>query len=172
MLCCHCKNNQATKTYEQVKRGVLETEYYCLDCFQRLFLTQTSKAAGALSVCPYCGTTVEEFQAKKLVGCAHCYTTLNAELTPVIVKMQGIEIHKGKRPPLDNPEMDSGEENSLELIMQARYNRQVRELTMIIEKLKKEKNYERAKEYADKLSRMRSTSAIEEDFVWSGNPKE
>lgn len=173
MLCCHCNNNQATKTYEQIKNGKSVTEYYCLECYHRLFLV-ADEAEGemSLSACPYCGTTVEEAQSTKLVGCAYCYRTLQQALTPTIVKMQGVEIHKGKRPPAENLETSSetAEQDPTE-IEKARYARQCRELTFIIEKLKSEHNFKDAKGYADKLSRMRSKLKIEEDFVWRGSTK-
>ena len=176
MLCCHCKENQATKTYEQVKNGVLETLPYCFDCYQRLFINASDLSDGvALSVCPFCGTQAEEARKKKLVGCAYCYQTLYETLRVDIVKMQGEQAHCGKRPPVEgrDPLKESTEEERRDLkrIADAKYKRQCRELALIIEKLKKEKDFNAAKDYADKLSRMKSKAEIEEDFVWRGKTK-
>ena len=71
MLCLQCKKNQATKTYEQIKNGVNQTEYYCLDCYHRLFLCQQeTEGEVALSACPYCGTKAEEIKKTPLIR--HC----------------------------------------------------------------------------------------------------
>ena len=69
MLCQKCKKNQATKTYELIKSGGKTTEYYCLDCYHRLFLYQKEvEGDDSLSACPYCGVTATEFKATKMVG--------------------------------------------------------------------------------------------------------
>ena len=86
MLCGYCRKNQATKTYEQIKKGKKTVEYYCLDCYHRLFVT--TDETDLATVCPYCGTTAEEVKKRNLVGCAYCYTTLKGTLFPVIAKMQ------------------------------------------------------------------------------------
>lgn len=171
MLCCHCNKNEATRKYKQVKNGLHIEKDYCFDCYNRLFLeTEEENGAeseNALSACPYCGMTAEEFRAKKLVGCANCYKTLYKTVHPTLIKMQGKETHKGKFPMLENTnEAQTFEFASKDQIESARVERQSRELTTIIEKLKAEKNYKDAKEYADKLSRVRGKGKVEEDFVW------
>ena len=49
---------------------------------------------------------------------------------------------------------------------QDRLERQCNELTLIIQKLQKEGKLAAAKEYAYKLSTMKSKLEIEEEFVW------
>ena len=91
---------------------------------------------------------------------------------PTIIKMQGVETHKGKFPLPENPETaQPDEEKDQKAMAKVKYHRQCNELTLIVEKLRKAGDYEGAKEYADKLSRMKSKSAVEEDFVWRGNQK-
>ena len=174
MLCCRCKQNEAVKTYKLVKYGQKTEEELCLACYNRLALQSQENGAEsgvALSACPYCGTTEAEIRSKKIVGCANCYKTLQKVVQPLLVKMQGKEKHKGKFPIVRN--MDDGQEETLtfenaleEQIIASRVERQSRELTAIIEKLKLEKNYKDAKGYADKLSRMNGKASVEEDFVW------
>jgi protein-arginine kinase activator protein McsA len=89
MLCKYCKKNQATKTYEQIKNGNRDVTYYCLDCYQKIFLDVELDGASARTDCPYCGTTVAELKKRNLVGCAKCYEVLASQLLPVITKMQG-----------------------------------------------------------------------------------
>jgi len=100
MLCCHCKKNQASKTYEKRKivaqKTVKTTEYYCLECYRRLFVSVSEENAGR-TVCPSCGMTAAAFKQKKLVGCAKCYFYLSDTVLPVVLKMQGAaEAHCGK----------------------------------------------------------------------------
>lgn len=173
MRCGHCGRNQATKTYEQIKNNKKVVEYYCMDCYERLFLSVEEGAETVLSVCPYCGTTLEEFRASKLVGCARCYPALKEGIMPMILKMQGERAHTGKTPPLDFFETDdylhaefADVDFRARAMEKARFERQCNELETIIAKLKAEDNYEDAKGYADKLSLMRSNQAIEEEFVW------
>ena len=178
MACGYCGKNQAVKTYEEIKNGKKQVEYYCLDCYQRLFL-YTDEAEGDLSLasCPYCGTSLAEVKKSKLVGCAKCYQMMNGGVLPMIRKMQGERTHSGKTPPLDGYDVatDGGarlvaDEFRKQAVARARFERQCNELEVIISKLKAENNYEDAKGYADKLSSMRSKSTIEEEFVWRTRP--
>ena len=172
MRCCYCKQKEATKTYEQFKNGKRVVEYYCMDCYDRLFLAEENKTdGGKLSVCPYCGITLREVTAGKLVGCAYCYTVMSEGVMPLVLKMQGERAHAGKTPPLEYGETQYGGEVYDETLRKkavekARFERQCNELEIIIAKLKAENNYEDAKGYADKLSSMRSNASIEEEFVW------
>ena len=61
MLCAKCRKNQATKTYEQMRKGKKEVSYYCLDCYHKSFLCdEENSLAFVYSACSYCGTTAEE----------------------------------------------------------------------------------------------------------------
>lgn len=172
MRCECCEQNEATKTYAKMKNGKRILGYYCMDCFSRLFIdTDETEAGVSLSACPYCGMTLEEVRAGKLVGCAYCYRAMRSGILPMIVDMQGDGAHAGTKPPL-SPEEDYetlevfSEEERKEKLRNARVEKQCRELETIIEKLKSERNYEDAKDYAAKLSSMRERSDIEEEFVW------
>ncbi len=171
MLCYQCKKNEATKVYELVKSGKRETRSYCLECYLRMFVNEdTAEGEMTLSACPYCGTNIEEVRQQKYVGCAYCYQMMSEDIEPIISKMQrSLKPHVGKSPTIDVEEEDLEEADPLAL---TRCNRQCYELTLIIQKLTAEGNFDDAKGYADKLSRMRSKMAIEEDFVWRGNPKQ
>ncbi len=176
MRCCYCRQNQATKTYEQMKNGKKSVEYYCLDCYHRLFFS-AEEAGGetSLSACPYCGLTKTEFRSKKLVGCAYCYRTLTDEVMPTVIKMQGVVAHKGKRPPFDQDTESSTQgcdepEYAQQAQKRARFKKQCHELETVIAKLLKDGDVSGAKEYQDKLLRMRKKAEVEEDFVWRKRP--
>ena len=174
MACGYCGKNQAVRTYEEIKDGKLQREYYCLDCYHRLFLyAEEAEGEVSLSACPYCGMSMAEVKKTQLVGCANCYKMMSGELMPVIVKMQGVKAHRGKTPPLEGYEVNADvgvrfveDSYHAQAVARARYERHCNELEVIIAKLTAENNYEDAKGYADKLSSMRSKSAIEEEFVW------
>lgn len=98
MLCCSCKKNQATNIHEKITDGRKQTEYYCADCYRRLFIT-APLSASKNAVCPRCKTTAEEFFKSGLVGCEDCYSYLASSVEPVVLRMQGGDRHVGKRPP-------------------------------------------------------------------------
>ena len=147
MLCVNCKKNQATKTYEQIKKGKSETLYYCLECYHKFFLDAEENYELKRSACPYCGCTVAEFKKRNLVGCAYCYQTLQHAVTPVTIKFQGAEVHKGKPP--------FGKEEKVRLMEY--------ELKTIINKCTSEGNFERAKECEERLLKLQNG---EEEYVW------
>jgi hypothetical protein len=95
----------------------------------------------------------------------------------MIIQMQGIELHNGKRPTTELPNawqdgVEKDETDSEEdLEKKAWVARQCNELEMIIAKLMQEKRFAEAKGYADKLSRIKSGLGAEEDFVWRGSTK-
>ncbi len=175
-LCQCCKKNQAARTYEHAEEGKIKREFYCLECYSRLFLEANGEES-SLTSCPYCGMTLAEVKTGKLVGCAHCYDTMQAGIYPMIRKMQGGRAHTGKTPPLEGEYGDPydfedtvGAEYRAKAILQARFERQCQELEIIIKKLRAEKNFEDAKCYEEKLTSMKNRAAIEEDFVWRTRP--
>lgn len=175
-ICCYCHKNEAVRSYERSENGVKQTEYFCLPCYERLFLSVDEGADGQkLTACPYCGTTVEEFQQRKIVGCSHCYQALSADIVPVIVKMQyGVCGHRGKRPPMLPEEEAACEKMELKGIEcdlyreprenRERFIRQKREMETLVRFL--EKNTERQQEYKDRLERMERKGMSEEEIVW------
>lgn len=155
MLCEHCKKNQATKSYEQIKNERSEIRYYCLDCYYRLFIAPENPLKTTKQACSYCGTTVEELKKRNLVGCAKCYSELASTLMPVIVKVQKNDLHTGTAPDGDQAE---------------RVARRCDELKMIVEKLNTEKDFAGARAYTERLILLQEGTDKEEDFVWRKHP--
>lgn len=174
MRCFYCNKNEAVKSYERIKKSK-KREYYCLECYEKLFLSAREKEE--FSACPYCGTTLEEAQTKKLVGCPYCYRTMSSEMVSMIEKMQnGICGHRGKRPPLPEEEelsfshmhfASEAEKNAYrkEMEGQTRFERQKKELESLVNYLKS-KDTEREAGYKEKLERMKRTGEVEEEIVW------
>ena len=174
MLCCKCRKNQAAKTYEQVKNGEKQTEYYCLDCFERNFLyVEEEEGEKLLSSCPYCGVSGADILSKKLVGCGYCYRALASTVLPMVVRMQNTtRAHTGKKPPLGEEDLSVADaspplyEYESKRREEARFKRQCHELEEVIGKLLSDGDFEGAKEYEEKLKRMKEKSVVEEEFVW------
>ncbi|MBQ7368350.1 MAG: hypothetical protein IJW60_01410 [Clostridia bacterium] len=154
MLCGRCKKNQATKTYEQIKRGKNTVEYFCLDCYHQLFVVADAETDDSPDICPYCGMGIEELKKHRLVGCAKCYQTFAATLNTMIVKMQGGAAHCGKKPQGGDYE---------------RLARRTGELKTIVNKLNAEKDFVAARAYTERLSALQE-GFEEEDYVWRKHP--
>lgn len=139
MLCCKCKKNQATNTCEKSVDGKKRTEYYCSDCYRRLFIAaDDASPSGEFAVCPRCGTTTEDFRAGGLVGCAECYRFLAAEVIPAVIRMQGREAHCGKVP---KKRAQSREE----------LERRRKDLQAEVEKRLRARDFEQARKYSEEL---------------------
>ncbi len=178
MRCFYCNKHEAVKSYERVEKGEVKREYYCLSCYEKLFLcVKDAESDQSLSVCPYCERTVAEFEGSKLVGCSYCYKTMQRDILPVVVKMQGSDSgHRGKKPLLSegsearlkaesfatNEERD---EYRNVFVKKERFERQKKELEMLVAYLER-RNPERAQEYREKLERMLKAGEVEEELVW------
>ena len=150
MLCGKCKKNQATKTYEQIKNGKKDLSYYCLSCYHETFLcVDEEPSAQAFSACPYCGTTASEFKKRNLVGCAHCYTMLSSTIFPVVTKMQGGKLHKGKSP--------YGQKGDA-------VTHRIRELAILEKKYERERDLISASRCRGQIARL--NSGAEEEYEW------
>ena len=143
MLCCLCKKNQATKTFVRGRAGKQKEEYYCFECYRSRFLSvefDGEENGRTFEVCPYCNTKAEDFKRTTLVGCAKCYQTIGKAVLPVLINMQGGEVHAGK-------EGTVGEE-ALRLRLQ--------ELKILYESYLQEGNEQRAREIATEFGRLQA----------------
>lgn len=176
-ICDHCHKHDAVMSYERKKDNGKEMEYYCLPCYEQLFLhVKETKDEQGVFACPYCGTSVHEIHTRKIVGCSYCYQTMYSEIVPLIVDMQGDYCgHRGKRPPLSERDKkffaektfsDDAEEERCraEMELRERFVRQKNEMEKLIAFLSG--NKERQQEYIDKLDRMERRGVIEEEIVW------
>ena len=145
-LCCYCEKRTATKSYEEMRSGKPQTNYYCLRCFERLFLAQDESFFDGLNakptqtVCPDCGWSAKEFYKTGLVGCANCYRFLKKEIYPSVLKMQGDRAHCGK---------GSALMEERERLVERR-----NEVKRLVETYLAQRNYDGAKEQMDELKRL------------------
>lgn len=104
--------------------------------------------------CSNCGLTFEEFTNLGRFGCGECYKSFRPQLEPIMRKIHGASLHRGRSPMVfneaeagDNPVLPIREEERLE-----------EELAKAIES----EEFERAAEIRDKLKLMRESLSLEQ----------
>ncbi len=117
MVTCEiCHTNVATVHMTEVVNGSVTELHFCDECArQKGFPFKTSSAegliqkiqhaimkppsrAGAEPKCPECGMTYAEFRSKARLGCARDYEVFKAHLLPLLEKIHGNTVHRGKVP--------------------------------------------------------------------------
>ncbi len=117
MLCCVCKQKEATVHLTQImdggkmqkvdlcdgcakEKGVTEGTFSLADMLLGLGVSQEMEeaAAGVELKCPHCGFTQADFKKAGRLGCAHCYETFAEGLEALLKTMHKGTRHKGKVP--------------------------------------------------------------------------
>ena len=106
MMRCTCCGNDEAVSYEREIDGQKTEVRLCPACYKKLykdlgegeFFAAFSELGDEKKACPTCGTTLADFRATGLVGCAFCYTFFRAELLPVVRSAQGRIVHTGSAP--------------------------------------------------------------------------
>lgn len=115
MLCADCKENKATVHFTQIVNDQTETFHLCSKCAQARglktspvasqaplsdFLSEMgapifTKATNANVSCSRCGCTFRQFRKTGRLGCAHCYSTFEQEMSALLRKIHGSSEHVG-----------------------------------------------------------------------------
>jgi protein arginine kinase activator len=123
---CERCNNEATCHDISTDRGKVRERHLCEACAQAegitpatphipitqlldSFLTAQAQSGPATptpasssapsGVCPGCGTTLNQFRQTGLLGCPDCYTSFEAQLSPLLQRAhEGGTQHRGKQP--------------------------------------------------------------------------
>ncbi|BCN29844.1 UvrB/UvrC motif-containing protein [Anaeromicropila herbilytica] len=127
MLCDKCNKREAKVYYTEIVNGEKKEQHLCEECASEFTsfhlastvlnkdislgnllssilgnykVTNTSKEKETVKelVCKECGMTYEEFTTLGKFGCAGCYNTFKKQLGPGIKKIQGADVHVGKKP--------------------------------------------------------------------------
>ena len=117
MLCCICKEKEATVHLTQIAGDKMQKVDLCEDCAKHkgvndpagfsladLLLglgasTEMEQAAGGAELkCPKCGFTQADFKKAGRLGCAECYTTFAEGLEGLLKTMHKGTRHVGKAP--------------------------------------------------------------------------
>lgn len=97
--------------------------------------------------CPNCGLTFSEFSRLGRFGCGQCYKTFRERLQPLLRKIHGSSLHRGKLPPM------LSEDSAL-----------IKEQERLEEELKRaiaDEQYERAADLRDKLNSLKQNARAE-----------
>ena len=115
MLCQHCGKNPATTHIKRIYNGELTEYALCSHCARSLGYADIF---GGLGIhlenllgsqareypreeelrCKGCGSTFDEIARTGTVGCAQCYHTFYQQLAPMLQKLHGNTVHRGKSP--------------------------------------------------------------------------
>jgi protein arginine kinase activator len=117
MLCCVCKEKEATVHLTQIAAEKMQKVDLCEECAKQkgvndpagfsladllLGLGSTTEAepaaAGADAKCPACGFTQADFKKAGRLGCAECYKTFADGLDQLLKSMHKGTRHRGKVP--------------------------------------------------------------------------
>lgn len=121
MLCQECDQRKATLHIETTEKGETKEYYLCEVCaaeknlypgYKDLNFSQllsgmldwkgegpgTAFQQEASPECPNCGMSYDGFKDLGRFGCHRCYETFKQQITPLLRKIHGNPVHKGKIP--------------------------------------------------------------------------
>lgn len=165
MLCCVCKEKEATVHLTQIVGNKMHKVDLCEECarekgledpsgfaFSDLLLglgaSQEIEQAAATAgepACPQCGYTHADFKKAGRLGCPECYQTFADVLRELLKNMHKGVQHVGKTPRRQQPVMDLGE--------------RLRRLRQQLEKAIAEENFEEAARVRDEIKRTTEEAA-------------
>lgn len=114
MMCQNCGQRTATTHIKTVINGQLTESHLCSQCAKKQgyghmlgewngfgsllggLLGQTRETQEKR--CPGCGASFRQIAGSGKIGCAQCYETFRSQLIPVIERVHGTALHKGKVP--------------------------------------------------------------------------
>jgi protein arginine kinase activator len=106
------------------------------------------KPAMMQTKCEVCGLTFDDFRQKGEFGCSDCYVTFREELKPILRRIQGDVIHKGKVP------KRAGGTLSIK--------REIEKLRDNLKELVAKEEYEKAAKVRDEIKKLEAQSGGEE----------
>ncbi len=104
-----------------------------------------SSAPAEELTCPECGLTFDSFTRQGRFGCGQCYNTFRHRLEPIMRKIQGASLHRGKTPDVKD-ETDPGAPLAV---------KEEERLEQELKKAIKCEDFERAAEIRDKLKALK-----------------
>lgn len=170
MLCQDCKEHEASVHLTQIVNNEKTILSLCKDCAAKkgfhspldnvpfplseilAGLVQQEHFEGKKTIedlsCPNCLLTFENFIQQGRFGCGECYRTFRSRLEPIMRKIHGSSLHKGKLPVSETNEMlPIREEERLE-----------KELKKAVET----EDFERAADLRDKLMTVRGEHMVQD----------
>lgn len=166
-MCQICGKKSATTHVKTIVNGKLTQYHLCSDCaakqgfgglmsgwnlsFGNLLsgLMGGERADSGVLRCEKCGTSFEEIAKTGKIGCAECYNTFRRQLLPVIQRIHGTAVHKGKTP--GSSAMRIVETPSQIVAVQST---ELEEKKRLLKKAVEEQEFERAAELRDEIKEM------------------
>jgi protein arginine kinase activator len=161
MLCCVCKEKQATVHLTQIASDKVQKVDLCEQCAKQKGVNDPSgfsladlllglgaaqemeqAAGGAELTCPHCGFTQADFKKAGRLGCPECYTIFSEGLDSLLKTMHKGTRHVGKVPRAQQPGRDVGEK--------------LKHLQQQLEKAVADENFEQAALLRDEIKRARA----------------
>lgn len=123
MMCERCQKRPATVHYTQIINGQKTEMHLCEECARETgqlnfepftlpfgsFFSIDNLLSGLMDYtaddymiqsvkCSFCNSTYEDFKKTGRLGCARCYNVFRDRLMPLVRKIHGHNLHKGKVP--------------------------------------------------------------------------
>jgi protein arginine kinase activator len=175
MRCQDCKKREAQVHLTQITNNVKTTLNLCKECAAArgfhspldsvpfpLAEILTGLAADTLATgkekirdnitCPKCGLSFETFTRQGRFGCGDCYRTFRHRLEPIMRKIHGASLHRGRV-----PKFEAGDSERTLPIPVKEEERLEDELRKAIDS----EDFERAAEIRDKLKTIRECSPLD-----------
>jgi protein arginine kinase activator len=167
MLCENCKENEANVHYKHLEAGKSSVMHLCIKCATDKgiyggkpkmnlsdFLDGLMENAGVewnppqnelsgktpVERCPKCGMTFNDFRRAGKAGCAECYEIYGRRMEPLMKRLHGNILHKGRIPEA--------------LRVQILADRELNSLKDLLKKAVEEEKYEKAAEIRDQIKRI------------------
>lgn len=176
MLCEKCQEREATIIYTEIINGVKTEHSLCSECAKDMdfgddlpfaellsgilgaYATESEKKEDTLEqvVCPTCHMSYRDFIRQGVFGCEDCYNVFEPLIEENIKKIQGNNVHTGKRPCYN---LRSGEAEKEQKPGDA-----WEEIRVLKERLKEalqEEDYEEAARLRDEVRSIRERNGID-----------
>lgn len=157
MLCQICTKNAATVKYWEISQGKIKELHLCENCAKikekgidfhftlEDLLGDFLPYAKEISLerelrCPRCDTTYSQFEKTALLGCSYCYQTFKEALLPLLKKIHGETVHRGRKP------RESQERGEL--------NEEIRKLRGKLAECVEKEEYEEAAKLRDRIRKL------------------
>lgn len=112
MICQKCKNKTATTYVKKTVNGKLTELALCSECAEEMGYSTSlftfDNLLGSLlgntvkdpftKRCPKCGSSFEDISRSGKVGCKACYEVFEDKIIPLVQRIHGTTVHKGKTP--------------------------------------------------------------------------
>ncbi|UCD63687.1 MAG: UvrB/UvrC motif-containing protein [Candidatus Zixiibacteriota bacterium] len=173
MLCQDCKKREAHVHLTQIVNNEKQTLSLCKECAAARgfhspldnvpfplaeilsgLAASMPAVAGAKEqetiTCESCGLTFETFTRQGRFGCGDCYKAFRTRLEPIMRKIHGASLHRGRVPEVKEGAGAEGEPISI---------REEERLEIELKKAIESEDFERAAELRDKLKTFRESRA-------------